>query len=239
MEPFLSFALLAYNERDTLDRAARRCSAALEGCGHTYELVLVDDGSSDGSGPLMDTLAVELPRCRVIHHTRNLGIGAGIRTCYFQTRGAWATWFPADLQADPADLPRLLVRLPECDVLACYREAAGRQASLPRKLISSADRILVRLLFGLDLKDLHWIRFYRRELLDTMRLTCTSPTVDTEMIVQARGHGARIVQTPLPDHPRTAGSARGATLKSVAASLLDLLALRLRTFRAGRAARTD
>lgn len=228
MEPFLSLAVLAYNERDNIERAARRCSEALQACGQTYELVLVDDGSTDGTGPIMDRLAGELPHGRVIHHGRNLGIGAGIRTCYFQTHGQWAAWFPADLQADPAELPRLLSYLPSCDVLVTYREAAGRQASALRKLISAADRTVVRLLFGLSVKDLHWIRFFRRDVLARMRLTCTSPSVDTEMLIQARRLGARIVQVPLADHPRTAGAARGATLKSVARSLADLLALRAR-----------
>jgi glycosyltransferase involved in cell wall biosynthesis len=231
MRPYLSLCLLAYNERGSIESGARRCAGALTACGQTYELVLVDDGSTDGTAEIIDALAAELPHCRSIHHPRNLGIGAGVRTCYFQTQGEWATWFPADMQADPAELPRLLSHLPHCDVLATYRDPNRRQAGRLRKLISFTDRMLVRLLFGLDLHDLHWIRFFRREILERMRLSSRSPSIDTEMMVQAKRLGARILQVPLNDHARQSGEAKGATLKNVVLSVTDLLALRLRPMR--------
>src|SRR4051794_22892855 len=92
--PYLSLAVLAYNERETVARTARLCSEVLQHCGHTHELVLVDDGSTDGTREIVQQLTGELPHCRTILHPRNLGIGAGIRTCYFGTVGEWATWFP-------------------------------------------------------------------------------------------------------------------------------------------------
>lgn len=229
MRPFLSLALLAYNEKDTLRRAATRCSGVLEGCGISYELVLVDDGSTDGSGEIMQGLAGELPGCRAIRHPRNLGIGAGIRTCYFATTGEWATWFPADLQADPGELPRLLEFLSQCDVLVTYRDSRRRQESARRKLVSSADRALVRLLFGLCLKDLHWIRFFRRDVLTQMKLSCRSPSIDTEMVLCARQLGARMLQVPLADHPRQAGTPKGASLRNIFGATAELLALRFRS----------
>lgn len=228
MRPFLSICLLAYNERDGLERAAERCAQALEACGQTYELVLVDDGSTDGSAEIIERLVPRLPCCRAIHHPRNLGIGAGVRTCYFESQGEWATWFPADLQADPAELPRLLGYLPSCDVLVTYREVQHRRANRVRKLISFTDRTLVRLLFGVDLKDLHWIRFFRRDVLERMRLSSHSPSIDTEMVVQAKRMGARILQVPLADHPRQTGVAKAATLRNLVVSVSDLIAFRLR-----------
>jgi|SRR5579864_1550729 len=227
-KPYLSLSILCYNEEGSLERAARLCSEVLERCSLSYELVLVDDGSSDTSPGIMLRLAEELPHCRVITHPRNLGIGAGVRTCFFGTRGEWATWFPADLQADPRELPRLLEQLTDCDVLITHRDLRERKATLLRKFVSFTDRALVRLLFGLALKDLHWIRFYRRELLDRMVLTSRSPIVDTEMVVFAKKLGARIREVPLADHPRETGVARGASIKSVVQSVGELLALRLR-----------
>jgi glycosyltransferase involved in cell wall biosynthesis len=227
--PFLSLALLNYNERDTIERAARLCAEVLDRCGTTYELVLVDDGSTDGSRELIERLAGELPFCRAHLHPRNLGIGAGIRTCYFETRGQWATWFPADLQADPNELPRLLEHLRDCDVLITYRDPEKRAESFKRKFISAGERFLVRALFGLSLRDLHWIRFFRREFLERMELRSTSPFIDTEMVVAAKRLGARIAQVELADHPRQFGEAKGARLRNLLLSFRDLAALRLRT----------
>jgi glycosyltransferase involved in cell wall biosynthesis len=234
MQPYLSFALLAYNERDCVREAALRSSRVLERCGHSYELVLVDDGSTDGTWEIMDELARELPRCRVIHHGQNLGVGAAIRTCYLSTQGEWATWFPADLQADPCELPRLLGALSDCDVLITYRDVTRRQEGRIRKVISSFDRTLVRWLFGLRLQDLHWIRFFRRSYLSRMKLLANSPAVDTEMVIQAQRLGARIREVPLADWPRRTGIAKAASWRNVARSVTDLMSLRLRGNQVGR-----
>jgi glycosyltransferase involved in cell wall biosynthesis len=223
--PYLSMALLAYNERHSIESAAHRSSVALERCGRPYELILVDDGSTDGSAETMDRLAGELPFCHVIHHSAHRGLGAAIRTAYFRGQGEWATWFPADLQADPADLPGLVERLEQCDALVTYREALQRRASVGRKLVSWFDRMLVRFLFGIKLRDLHWVRFFRRRLLEQMRLKSQSPSIDTEMVFQARRLGARILELPLQDHPRTAGKAKGAGLSNILRSFRDLLIL--------------
>ena len=229
--PYLSLAVLNYNEAETIERAARLCSRVLQDCGCTHELVLVDDGSTDGSRDLIQQLAGELPHCRAIFHPRNLGIGAGIRTCYFETIGEWATWFPADLQADPRELPRLLQYLAECDALITYRDAGQHRVSLSRKMISAWERSLVRVLFGLALKDLHWIRMFRRDLLNHMKPTARSPFIDTEMVTAAKRLGARILETPLPDRPRKFGVAKGASINNLARSAIELIALRLQTVR--------
>jgi glycosyltransferase involved in cell wall biosynthesis len=226
--PQLSFALLNYNERGTVEEAARRASRALEACQRTYELVLVDDGSTDGSGDVLRRLARELPHCRTIFHGANRGIGEGIRTCYFQTRGAWATWFPADMQADPDELPRLLDCLDDCDVLLTYRRPQERRVSAARKFVSQSDRLLVRTMFGINVRDLHWIRFFRRDLLRRMEPRLSSPAVDTEMLAAAHRLGARIRQEPLDELPRTSGVARGASLRNLLGAATETLLLRLR-----------
>lgn len=228
MKPFLSVAVLAYNEAGTVETTVRRCSAALQSIDASHELVLVDDGSTDGTREIMTRVAGTLPSCRTIFHPRNLGIGAGIRTCYFGTTGRWATWLPADLQADPDELPRLVGLLEDCDVLVTYRDPAGRSIGRLRRLVSAGDRIMVGLLFGLWLRDLHWVRFFRRDVLDRMSLTCRSPFADTEMVVHARQHGARVREAPLDELERRYGEASGASPANVVAALGDLLALRLR-----------
>src|SRR5262245_58082304 len=228
--PYLSLALLNYNEEATIAMAARLCSRVLESCGKSYELVLVDDGSTDGSRALVAELTESLPQCRAVYHPANLGIGAGIRTCYFETVGEWATWFPADLQADPRELPRLLGHLPDCDVLVTHRDPSRRQETRKRKLISACERFVTWLLFGVKLKDLHWIRMFRRGFLERMRLKSKSPFIDTEMVVAARRLGARIQQVELLDQPRQAGVAKGARFGNLVRSLVDLASLRVRAF---------
>jgi glycosyltransferase involved in cell wall biosynthesis len=200
----------------------------LESLGRSYELLLVDDGSTDGCRERIVKLAVELPDCRTILHPRNLGIGAGIRSCFFGSRGQWATWFPADLQADPRELPRLVEQLADCDVLVTYRDPAQRSEGQLRQAISALDRTLTKQLFGVSLQDLHWIRFFRRSVLERMRLASRSPFVDTEMIIHAMGQGARLMEAPLDDDPRVYGAGTGVSLHHLATTARDLISIKLR-----------
>ncbi|MBM4071495.1 MAG: glycosyltransferase family 2 protein [Planctomycetes bacterium] len=232
-QPFLSLSILNFNEEDSIVAAARRCSEVLQTCGQTYELVLVDDGSTDRSRHLIADLAARLPHCRAIFHPGNLGIGAGIRTCYFETIGQWATWFPADMQADPAELPRLLKHTHDADAVITFRDPAKRQEPRKRKLISAFERLLVRSLFGLKLRDLHWIRLFRRTILDQIQPRSRSPFIDTEMVVRARQVGARICQVELDDLPRRFGVSKGARWRNLITSMSDLLALRARSLVGG------
>ncbi|NLD89150.1 MAG: glycosyltransferase family 2 protein [Lentisphaerae bacterium] len=225
INPFLSVAILNYNEIHTLEEAARTAARVLALMGVTHEIVLVDDGSSDGSRNLITHLVEVLPHCRAVLHRRNLGIGEGIRTCYFTSRGEWSTWFPADLQADLNELPRLAAGLTDCDALITYRDPRSRKEPMYRKAISACDRLLVRFLFGIQVRDLHWIRFFRRSLLDRMTVQCRSPFVDTEMLAMARMLNARVKEAPLDDQIRKSGVGRGALPKNLVASFKEMVLL--------------
>ena len=190
--------------------------------------MMVDDGSTDRTASIMDRLAAEVPHARAVHHPRNLGIGAGIRTCFFESAGEWATFFPADMQADPAELPRLVSHLDRCDVLLTYRDHSARTVGAVRKLVSATDRVLVRAMFGIRARDLHWVHFFRRSLLERMVIKAKSPLIDVEMLAAARMMGARIEEVPLIDRERRFGVARGASLKNVVHAFAELMSLRVR-----------
>ena len=134
------------------------------------------------------------------------------------------------MQADPRQLPRLLEHVNDCDALITYRDPAKRQETRKRKVISAFERLLVWLLFGVKLRDLHWIRMFRRSFLERMRLRSRSPFIDTEMVVAAKRLGARIRQVELLDQAREFGVAKGAKLSNLMYSMVDLASLRVRAF---------
>jgi hypothetical protein len=125
-------------------------------------------------------------------------------------------------------LARLLECLDDCDVLLTYRRPQQRHVSAVRKFVSQSDRLLVRALLGIAVHDLHWIRFFRRDLLDRMAPRLRSPAVDTEMLAAAHRLGARLRQEPLDELPRTSGVARGASIKNLLGAATETLMLRLR-----------
>ncbi|MFO0974207.1 MAG: glycosyltransferase [Phycisphaerae bacterium] len=225
----MSVVILCYNESALLREVVERTCAALAAGAGTHEVLVIDDGSRDGSAELADRLAQAHAAVRVHHHPGNLGIGAGLRSAYRLARGAAVWVIPADLQFAPEDILSALAALADADVVNVCR--AARRDPWGRKLVSMVDRGLVRLLFGRSVRDLHWVKVYRRGVLEAVTAASRSPMVDTELLVRARRAGFRIVELSLPHHPRTAGQARGASLRNIAATLRDLLALRMALWR--------
>jgi glycosyltransferase involved in cell wall biosynthesis len=223
--PLWSVAVMCYNEKDCLAEMVQRTLAVLRRRGEAFEILIIDDGSTDGSAQIADTLAAAHPEVSVRHHPKNLGIGAVLRAGYNLTKGQVVAVLPADLQFAPEDLPAAMDRMAQADVLSILRRE--RNDSLPRKLISLTDRLLVWLLFGLAAKDLHWVKLYRREVLDKIELQSNTPLVDTELLIKAKRLGARMAELSLPQHPRSAGKSKGGNWRLLLKTFFELLRLRL------------
>ena len=224
--PAWSVSILSFNERETLEEAVLRTLAVMRKHGEPFEVLVVDDGSTDGSDLLAERLADEHAEVRVHRHARNLGIGEALLSGYRRSRGRIVVILPADLQFAPEDLPPAMAALDGADVVNISR--SDRQDHFGRKIISFVDKALMRLLFGVKTGDLHWIKIYRRHVLDGIDIQSRTPLVDTELLVKACRMGARIVEISLPHYPRTKGESKGATPMRLIKTFVDLLKLRWR-----------
>ena len=122
--PHLSVAVLAYNEHDNLPIALEELLRELATCGVSWELLIIDDGSTDGTGQLADQLAGDRPGVRVLHHPQNLGLGGGYRTGFREARGEWLTFFPADAQFPASIIGTFLRASRDADMVLGYLPAA-------------------------------------------------------------------------------------------------------------------
>ncbi len=217
---------MCFNEAESLRPMVERTLAVLRGLAEPFEILIVDDGSTDGSGKIADELAGEHNEVRALHHPTNLGIGHVLIDGYRQTTGDIAAILPADMQFAPEDLPKALDALKNADVVNVRRP--DRKDPPMRKLISRVDETLVALLFGVWIRDLHWVKLYRRHVLDGITIHSRTPMVDTELLIKAHRKGAKIVELSLPHYPRTAGSSTGATLSRLIRTFADLWKLRWR-----------
>lgn len=132
--PEISLVIPVYNEEENLPILESEIRAAMEATGRLYEVIYVDDGSSDGSPDVLRAMAREDPRIRVIHQRRNHGQSAALDAGFRYARGSVVVTLDADLQNDPADIPRLLERIGEYDVVSGVR--AKRRDSWVRKMSS-------------------------------------------------------------------------------------------------------
>ena len=228
LSPQISAVMPAFNEEGNLERCVVRLAHTLHARTSAYEIIVVDDGSQDGTAVLLERLRGTYPALRIVHHQVNRGYGAAIRSGFKAARYTWVFMMDSDNQFDPADIDRLLARSEQADIVTGYRRR--RRDPLARRLNAWAFFTLVSLLFGRLARDVNCaFKLIRRDLLMNVELTCDGALINTELFVLARRRGARIIEVPVEHYPRTEGRQTGANPKVVIRAFKELLA-----FRAGR-----
>jgi len=224
--PRLSVVLMAYNEAASVDAVAREIHDELVRLGATYELLVVDDGSADGSGGIVDQLGRTLPCTRALHHEGNRGLGAVYRTGFAEARGELLTFFPADGQFPATIIGQYLGAIADTDLI--LGTLPQRRDALLGRVLSFTERVLLRALFG-QFPRFQGIVMFRRALLDRMTLVSRGRgwTVLMELILRAQRDGARIKNLPITLRPRASGASKVNNLRNIASNLQQVLALRL------------
>ncbi|HOK66264.1 MAG TPA: glycosyltransferase family 2 protein [Anaerohalosphaeraceae bacterium] len=214
-----------FNERENLEPLVRQALDVLGKMGLDYEIIIVDDGSTDGTGALADALAAENPRIKVIHHPVNKGYGAALQSGFRAASKELIFYTDGDRQFDLNELPPLLPLIEQYDIVSCYR--INRQDGWIRRFNGFAWTRLVCLLFHLKLKDIDCsFKLYKRKIFDGMPLVSTGALIDTEVLARAVRKGYTITQVGVHHYPRRAGKATGAKLRVIARAFYELFKLR-------------
>jgi glycosyltransferase involved in cell wall biosynthesis len=224
----LSVIILAFNEEALIGKSVLEALDDLKADGiEDYELVLVDDGSTDGTGTEMERLAKQYSRIRVLHHERNRGMGAGVRTGLEAAVGEYLMWLPGDAQFRLAPLLEAMPLMAECDFVIGLRPAA-RKRQVIRGFISWCLHSFTRFLFSVDATDYCGLFIMRRR--DLPRLIGKSDDVffTTELLVNAGRAKMRMKSTYTPVMPRTAGHSKVANLHTVFRNTRDMFRYRFR-----------
>jgi glycosyltransferase involved in cell wall biosynthesis len=221
----ISAVMPAFNEDANLEQSVGRMAAALKAQARAYEVIVVDDGSQDGTATVLERLKAIHPSLRVVRHPFNRGYGAALRSGFAAARYPWVFLMDADNQFDPADVAVLLSQAADADIVAGYRKR--RRDPLLRRLNAWAFFRLVTLLFGRLARDVNCaFKLMRRDLLARMELHSEGALINTEVFVLARQLHARVVEVPIHHYPRTSGRQTGANLRVVARAFSELLAFK-------------
>lgn len=221
--PTLSVVLPVFDERECLAPLLTELGAALDGLGCESEIVAVDDGSTDGSFEELVRLSAREPRLRVIRLTRNFGQTAALAAGFAHARGSLVASMDADLQNDPADLPRLVAALTsDVDLVNGWR-VYRRDPWLTRRLPSRIANRLIGFVTGTALHDYGCtLRVMRSEVAKALRLY---GELHRFIPALAADLGARVIEIPVQHRPRRLGRSKYG-LSRVVRVLLDLLTVR-------------
>ncbi len=218
----LSVVIPAYNEASNLEQTLPRAVASLRRLVGAFELILIDDCSRDETYQVASTMSARFPELRVFRNEVNLRQGGTLERGFKLAAHDLVMHNAADYPFDFEDLPLLLEHFPAADlVVAARRSYPGTSA--PRRFVSFANRALLRLLFGADLRDYNFIQIYRRQFLQGQpTLSRATSFITPEKIIRAIRLGQRVVEVEVDYHRRLVGQPSSASWSNIRAALRDM-----------------
>jgi glycosyltransferase involved in cell wall biosynthesis len=229
----MSVFLPAHNEEDNIQRVVDGFKAELPKLTDDYEIIVVNDGSSDQTGQIAERMAAADRHVRVVHHSFNQGYGAAVISGMNAASKAYVLLSDGDGQFDPADAALLAAKVRSFDVVVGCR--LRRADSVMRRLNGAAWSTLMRLLFGLRITDVDCgFKLFRREILANLDLEAKGALLTTELMAKLAGRGARITEVGVRHLPRLAGQQSGNSLRVITRAFKELIGLywKLRAARA-------
>ena len=189
-----------------------------------YGIVVVDDGSRDGSAVIVESHCRANPRVRLVRHTSNRGYGAALRAGLREARGELVFFSDADLQFDLDEITTLLAHTRDFDVVAGYRQR--RCDPWPRQLLAWAWGVLVCSLFDLRVRDIDCaFKVFRRHVIDEIPIASIGAFINTEILVRASNANFRIHQVPVTHRRRRYGRQSGARPRVILRAIIELASL--------------
>jgi dolichol-phosphate mannosyltransferase len=201
----LTIVLPAYNEEESLPEALQQCGQFIEQMPEIdVEVVIVDDGSSDGTAALLKESSLANSWLRVISHPVNRGYGAALKTGFDAANGRFVFYTDSDNQFDILELREILPLIEGADLVAGFR--VYRFDPLTRLVVSWVYNRLVRVLFRVPVRDVDCsFKLMRRERLDRLVLMSDDFFIDTEIVARARKWNWRIKEVGVRHYPRRKG----------------------------------
>jgi glycosyltransferase involved in cell wall biosynthesis len=224
MDRSLTIVMAAFDEEEALPRTAARCLAFLRAEIPGGELVIVDDGSTDGTGAIVDGLAAEHPEVIGLHLPENRGMGAALLRGFEAATRSWVTIMPADGQIDPYELRDFLDAAADADlVTSLYR---NRRYSPGRWALSLGLRALTAAIVGTRART-EGIYLVRRDVLARLGARSESFLLNLEIPIRAKRAGYRVKTIRMNVHERIAGVSKAATARRIGQTFAELFRLRL------------
>jgi glycosyltransferase involved in cell wall biosynthesis len=221
----LSIFFPAYNDAGTIASLALVAHMAARELTDDYEVIVVDDGSPDHTGALLDEMARSYPWLKVVHHPQNRGYGGALRTGFETASKELVFYTDGDAQYDPRELAALWRALaPEVDFINGYK--ISRHDPPHRIVIGRIYHWFVKLAFGLRMRDVDCdFRLMRKSVFEKVRLTRSSGVICVELMKKVQDHGFRIAEVPVHHYHRSYGKSQFFNFPRVARTLADLTRL--------------
>jgi glycosyltransferase involved in cell wall biosynthesis len=227
----LSVFLPAYNEEGIIRKVALYTKEILEKTADNWELILINDGSSDKTGEIIENLGQEDNRIKVINHETNRGYGAALKEGVYSSKYEWICFTDSDGQFDFAEVANFLAKQKETNADLVIGYYKNRQVTKLTILSSKIWELAVFLLFGLKVQDIDCgFKLISKKVIDTIPHLESErgAFISSELLIKAKNGGFKIEQIPVTHYPRSTGKPTGRKLNVIIQSFIDLFKLRLK-----------
>ncbi|HYR29728.1 MAG TPA: glycosyltransferase family 2 protein [Thermoanaerobaculia bacterium] len=225
--PSVSLVIPMYNEELNIEHAVAAAVESLTKYADDYEIIIVDDASTDDSPRLAAKLSEENPRIRVITHPRNQKLGATLRTGFAATTKDLVFYMDADIPFDPDVLGKAIraLQVTGADMIAAYRHDRTMEGA-KRAVYTLIYNWLIGVLFGWPHRDINFsFKLMKREVLQAIELKSEGSLIDAELVVKAKNKGFAIQQMGTDYFPRIRGTSSLASVGVILKIIRELIKL--------------
>lgn len=203
----ISMIVPVFNEEEILQQGILTYRRKLRKLFDDFEIIIVNDGSRDKTGEIANRLALKWKNVKVIHHPRNLGVGMAILSGYQKATKTWVFTNPIDEPFDVREIKKFKQLFNEVDIIVVAR--IDRSANpFFRKLTSIVNYYLIKFLFGTFIHDFQFVQFYKRKIINKIKVDSTDTFVPPELLIRASLVGYKIKEVKAKFHKRTKGKSK-------------------------------
>jgi glycosyltransferase involved in cell wall biosynthesis len=225
--PSLSLFFPAWNEEDYVERAVTRAAHVLSRLSDDWEIIIVNDASTDRTKAISEALTRKHPQVRLVSHETNLKLGGAMKTGFTHSTKEIVVYSDMDLPFDLNELERALhlMEYLEADMICAFR--FDRTSEGPKRIVYSyVYNTLIRSLFGVQIKDINFsFKVMHRRVLEAIELKSEGSFIDAELVVKAIRKGFRVFQMGVDYFPRTRGISTLASPSVIVKIVKELVSL--------------
>lgn len=214
-----------YNEEKNIEVLLNKTLEFIPTISSDYEIIVVDDGSSDGTSEIAQKISKKNPRVKVIRHESNRGYGSALRTGFEKSEKDYIFFTDGDNQFEISELTRFIPYLKDFDIVAGYR--IKRRDNFQRRLNAKSFKLLVQVLFGLKITDLNCaFKIFKKEVVKNLEIKSSGAFINAEILIRAMKKGYRMKEVGVNHYPRQWGTQTGAHPKVILRAFSELFKLR-------------
>jgi glycosyltransferase involved in cell wall biosynthesis len=219
--PDVSLFFPVYRDELTVRRVTEKALGVLRDVARNFEVVIIDDGSPDRAGEIADELAREYAEVSVVHHPKNMGYGAAVKSGFRAVKYEWVCFTDGDDEYDVNDLRKLIVLRDFYDLIITFRYVKAYAGD--RQFISWVYNATLRALFRTHYRDISTgLRFARKSLLDQIICQSNSPFIGAELTIKAMLKGYRVGEVGIQTFPREFGKGASTSVPNIVATIRDM-----------------